>query len=71
MIKTIIAYFFPEVNTRFSRSILTRIIQSLYYAPVGRHSDSADRGRSIIRVKSIRVFKEEHVTISWPIRMFK
>ena len=28
---------------------LTRIIQSLYYAPAGR-SDSADRGRSIIRV---------------------
>ena len=34
---------------------LTRIIQSLYYAPAGRYitssSDSADRGRSIIWVR--------------------
>jgi hypothetical protein len=52
---------FSEVNTCFSRSILTRIIQSLYYAPVGRHSDSADRGRSIIRVKSIRDFSSQYV----------
>ena len=33
-------------------SRITRIIQSLYYAPAGRSSDSADRGRSIIRVTS-------------------
>ena len=32
---------------------LTRIIQSLYYAPAGRYtSDNADRGRSIIRAKA-------------------
>jgi hypothetical protein len=35
---------------------ITRIIQSLYYAPAGRYinSDSADRGRSIIQVKVLR-----------------
>ena len=45
----------PEVGISISLSDeITRIIQSLYYAPAGRYinssSDSADRGRSIIRV---------------------
>jgi hypothetical protein len=31
-------------------SLVTRIIQSLYYAPAGRYIKHADRGRSIIRV---------------------
>ena len=39
--------------------LLTRIIQLLYYAPAGRYtssSESADRGRSIIRVTTDGVF---------------
>jgi hypothetical protein len=40
---------------RIHNDSVTRIIQSLYYAPAGRYinssSDIADRGRSIIRVK--------------------
>jgi len=58
-------FFFRFVNKRASFPFgiislahvpvsVTRIIQSLYYAPGGRYinssSDSADRGRSIIRV---------------------
>jgi len=58
-------FFFRFVNKRASYPFgiislahapvnVTRIIQSLYYAPAGRYinssSDSADRGRSIIRV---------------------
>ena len=30
--------------------LITRIIQSLYYAPAGRYSENADRGHSIIQV---------------------
>jgi hypothetical protein len=36
------------ISCTFTANI-TRIIQSLYYAPAGRY-DSADKGRSIIRV---------------------
>ena len=41
-------------QTHLFRLILTRIIQSLYYALLfSSSSDSADRGRSIIRVRLI------------------
>jgi len=39
------------MDSRITGSMITRIIQSLYYAPAGR--DSADKGRSIIRVRSM------------------
>jgi hypothetical protein len=49
-------YFFPQD--------VTRIIQSLYYAPAGRYitssSESADRGHSIIQVTQNVKFVEDH-----------
>ena len=46
------------VGAACTNLLITRIIQSLYYAPAGRSSsDSADRGRSIIRVNFLIEFK--------------
>jgi hypothetical protein len=39
-----------QTSGELTRIILTRIIQSLYYAPATSSSESADRGRSIIQV---------------------